>query len=151
MTLTYSDKPAITDQLRDILTHIRVNCTDLDVDKKYKLITGSRDISIASSTVEYSGVGFSPSAIILYCVEPTDDLVSWGIWSINSTSGNDMCIYQLWNGGHKAQLNYSIYINHRDGYGRATVDSVTSDSFKLAWSKSLSPSGTATFVALCIR
>jgi hypothetical protein len=154
MTLTYPDKPSIDDIFRDILTHTRVNANDVAVDAKFKLITGTRVLNAADATVEYSGIGFSPSAIIFFTVEPTEGAISWGLWSTNATGYSDYCVIQK--GADSADFPksspVSIFMTNASLFStKATVSGVTSDSFYLDWVKTAGPARTATFIALCIR
>jgi hypothetical protein len=151
MTLTHTDKPVITDSVADMLTHIRVNCADVASFKRFKLITGTRDLSVITSTVEYTGVGFSPGAIVFFCAEPTNDLISWGIYSVNSDTNNYYCVYRT-NGGdyYSTALITRMYLS-AGNLVNATVVSLTSDSFSLAWDKTGTITGTARFFALCLR
>jgi len=113
---------------------------------KSKLISFTRDMTAASGNVAYTGVGFTPTAIIfIVCISGTH---TFSIGVVDSSRG----------GGAQSQYSpdtfgpASVPIDASVSGGTnqyAVVASYDADGFTLTWTKQNSPTGTATIKALC--
>ncbi len=95
-----------------------------------------------------TGVGFKPSIVIFMaeCGVNTE-----GEWSIGFSDGTvNMCLYKAYDGTMGVYLTRcGMVIPTMDNYYEATIISVDSDGFEIAWVKSNSPP-TVNFVYLCL-
>ena len=109
--------------------------------------TFDRDMTAVTGGVSYTGVGFTPKAIIFL---GTDNAItgSWG-FSDDTTEGivfND--------DGTTTLSTDTVAIRISEGVGArqvATVSSFDSDGFTLSWTKTGTPTGTATIKYLAFR
>jgi hypothetical protein len=116
-----------------------------------KLVTFTRVLSAANNSVAYTGVGFKPSSIICTGGITSNSSYSMPMGIVDSARSGSSLAY--FNSGNA--LTFASFIDVIDSAGTneviADVSSFDSDGFTLAWSKSNSPVGTATFYALCLR
>lgn len=108
--------------------------------------TFTRDLTLASNSVAYTGVGFQPTSIIFFSLVNSATEGSWGICD---SARNQYCVTQ----GPSA-LTYSSNSIHLVDVGGNNVGSVSSydaDGFTIAWTKTTAPTGTGDIRALCFR
>jgi len=151
MTLPQPDKPDIDDKFRTIISDINENLVFLDATYgvETKVITFTRDLTAASGTVGYTGVGFQPTAIILFLSEPTTGRKSWGVGDVDKTNHTLM---ERYDGTLSIRTTWIGQIwTTLDDVHRAKISSYDADGFTLEWEKEDSPTGTATGIALCIK
>lgn len=118
----------------------------------YKIGTFTRDMTAATGSVAYTGVGFKPKAVIFLCGVTGGS--TWG--SIGFTDGTSDV---SWYNNHASSadswvLNVANSIDGTTGSGAAQVTTTTSldaDGFTLSWTKIGSPTGTATVAYLALR
>lgn len=116
-----------------------------------KAVSFTRDISTATGTQAVTGVGFAPTAIILFASVNTVAGLSLGFADSAKTG---MAILQatdattVW--GPTANL---LYYGNQAGttYTLANISTYDSDGFTLTVTKNGLPTGTLTFKALCFR
>ena len=116
---------------------------------KSKVITATRDMSAISGDVSYTGVGFTPTAIIAFSainasIQYSIGAVDSGKTEMNIGNGNATSnmyvdstnLVSIWQGG---------------GNQAGLLKTFDSDGFTLTWTKYLSPTGTLTMYFLCLR
>ncbi len=108
----------------------------------------TRDISLASGTQAVTGLGFQPDVVIfMAALNTTTDTVSLGA---DGASGTGVIFQRgtswLGSGSYSIQLETTAGTNYYSGY----IFSRDSDGFTLSWTKTGSPTGTAsiTYTAL---
>lgn len=117
-----------------------------------KTIVFTRDTSLASNSVAYTGIGFTPTSIFIAGVDPTTnwngvgfadsalagvtnfELSSAGLYSNNSSQ-----LLQLQ--ANAGGTNYTILV----------VASYDADGFTITYTKNGTPSGTASLIAICYK
>lgn len=116
-----------------------------------KIVTATRDLTAASGSVAYTGVGFQPSCIIaLSFVNAT---ATFGVGVSDSTKASNAMSYY----GSNLVTAGSVLINafladsSASNHQTASVSTYDSDGFTLSWSKIGSPTGTANVYFLCLR
>jgi len=117
---------------------------------KIKAGTTTRDMTAATGTVDITGIGFTPSVVILFAGVTGTSMISLGfddvttrmtIADTNSTSANN----------HTVSTGQSIYLIYGAGaYQFATISAMASDQFTLSWTKSGTPTGTASIGYIAI-
>jgi len=114
-----------------------------------KRITGSRDATAASGNVAYTGVGFTPTSIIVVAAISSGTACCTG--QVDSTK-DGYCISAasgtLWIPYPSFVL---LYPNADGNFQLATVNSFDADGFTLAWTKSGTPTGTIALSFLCFQ
>jgi len=112
----------------------------------------SRDRTLASGDVSYTGVGFQPTSIIIFGGVDGTSVASWGMADVNK---NNFCISL--NASAKIDVSgftYSLLVMLIDAIGtyqQAILKSYDPDGFTLTWTKGGSPTGTAYLTAICFR
>lgn len=134
-------------EITAIETALGVNLSNIV--QEFKAIAFDRDLTAATASVAYTGVGFTPRAIIAFAV--TSNTAAWSK-GFSAGASNSMCVYT--NDAAYNLLNYAtnlinIYATTSALQG-ATVSSFDADGFTLAWTKTGSPTGTAKLIFLCI-
>lgn len=109
-----------------------------------KYISFTRDITAATGNVSYTGVGFTPTAIIFIA----DKGSTYG--SIGMSSDTlDKCLFV--DAGAVSMQAYGIMVQTGGAGQIATLLSLDADGFTLAWTKQGAPAaGTVTVLAVCI-
>ena len=109
----------------------------------------TKDMTEATGTVAYTGVGFKPSAILFFACGPTDNAISIG--ADDGTNKGMVSAYGTLN--FTVVTTDSIYLLNAAGttLQNARISSFDSDGFTLSWTKVGSPTGTATIIYLAIR
>lgn len=113
----------------------------------------TRDVSLASGNQAITGVGFQPRAILFFTSILGSARNSWGFDT--GVANGAKAITDNTNiaaGTFTAATNFSISLqtNVTDQYS-GKIASFDSDGFTVAWTKSGSPTGTATIMFLAIR
>lgn len=114
----------------------------------FKVGNFSRDVSTATGTQAITGVGFQPSVVI--AIESINDTASWSVGFSDGSSHRGI------NGdpsGADRVDTSSSFIECDQGSGNVysgVIDSFDADGFTVSWTKSGSPTGTATISYLAI-
>lgn len=118
---------------------------------KSKLITTTRDLTAATGSVAYTGMGFTPTSCIAFGALPgvaVGNNTSWGLADSARTAGNIF-------GDANAMQTGAQFISFADVTGtniqQATISSYDADGLTLSWTKTNVPTGTATIYILCFR
>lgn len=118
----------------------------------FKIGTLTRDTTVATGNVAYTGVGFQPKAVIFLMTENnTAGEMSIGI----DTQTTRAALYDYGNttaGAYQVDNTGSIFDNQTSAnqcWG--SVSSFDSDGFTISWTKSNSPTGTITIFYLAFR
>jgi hypothetical protein len=119
---------------------------------KTKIITITRDTTAATANVAYTGVGFTPTAMLALGgigASNTEYQVLFAM-SDSSLTAKNMFLGATLTGAQGATF---LLIQNGAGSGNqaATVVSYDADGFTLAWTKTGSPTGTATIYVMCLR
>ena len=106
--------------------------------------TGSftRDISTASGTQAITGVGFQPTALIVFVGGGGVGRASWGM---ASSDGSEVCVNHYHNVSSDQFEHWSNLIRIEYGSGenyRGDLTSFDTDGFTITWTKAGSPTGT---------
>lgn len=108
-------------------------------DSRFKVISATRDLAVASGNVSYTGFGFQPKAIIVFCAKAGSFTVSYGL--ATSTS-DDSVQYQYladtFTTGSTLVVGFISGTAGQDG----NLNSIDADGFTIAWTKTGSPTGT---------
>lgn len=118
-----------------------------------KIKIGTRDLTAATGDVSYTGVGFTPTALIGFAKNGAS--ASWG--AVDSAKTGDGVNYKTGTGyyGHSTDgygANLLFVIDMGSGnFQTATVKTYDADGFTLTWTKTGSPTGTAAFTIQCFR
>jgi hypothetical protein len=109
----------------------------------------TRDISVATGTVAYTGVGFKPSAMSFNAVQHDNDAASWG-YDDGTTRG---CSFRQQAGsglmGDNTTQSIHLLTEPAGGAGlRGTVSSFDSDGFTMSWVNVGSPPAKASPAAI---
>jgi len=146
MTLPYPDKPAITDTFATIISNILDNSTDLDSGGLLKVVSWDYNVSVAGAN-PVTGVGFTPTTVIIFACETVSDAASWGFQYGTTAYESDVG----YDGDTDASSSGITFLSiAADKYTYATISSYDADGFTLTWTKTGLPTGTANCIALCI-
>ena len=99
----------------------------------------TRDTSLASGTQAVTGIGFRPSSILFHARQ-TGDEVSWGF----GHSSSDREIHLDVGAAISGSTNRSIFLTDGANSYQGDILSLDADGFTVSWTKSNSPTGTAT-------
>ena len=112
-----------------------------------KIITATRDLTAASGDVSYTGVGFTPTAIMIIAAIQNTTKINVAMADSSKTLTG---LYAYANNGFfiDALVDFEI-----DGLNKQTfiIKSYDADGFTLTWTKTGSPTGTASLKFLCFR
>lgn len=118
---------------------------------KSKIITGTRDLTVATGSVAYTGMGFQPTSCIasgLVAASLTQYVNIIGIADVNRTAN----LIAIGNLVVQQGPNFMLF---QDSAGTnqqlAAIASYDADGLTLSWTKTGTPTGTATFNILCYR
>ena len=120
--------------------------------ESFALLEFSRDTSLASGTQAVTGVGLKPSAVILFgVVNAAVGRASWGMDTItDAVASADQ--HATTADTYLADGSNSIYCDQGSGNAYSgNVQSFDSDGFTIDWTKTSSPTGTLTILALCYK
>ena len=113
----------------------------------------TRDMAAACGNVSYTGIGFTPNAIIFFANRNGTAVTSWGY---TTGPGNNVCIFD--DNGDSAAT-YAIAVD-KCMYGevggggnnqKAALSAFDGDGFTLSWIKTGSPTGTFASMFLAAR
>lgn len=117
-----------------------------------KLINATRDNTLADGTQVITGVGFKPTACIVFANVTSLPQTSWGF---SDSAGAEMCI---WNRHNNSADTFSldtaalISMNTATGvFNNAVLTSYDSDGITITWTKTGSPTGTTSMAFLFLR
>lgn len=114
-----------------------------------KVISITRDMTAASGDVSYTGVGFTPTAMIGFGDIEGADSISIGAVASDKSDEN---LYFISAFAARDDNGAFIRLTVAGGaHQRAVVKTYDSDGFTLTWTKSGSPTGTAKVGILCLR
>lgn len=113
-----------------------------------KTVTITRDLTVASGNVAYTGAGFTPTALVA-CGGPASGIQYQTVFGMadSARGGSDA----TFNGGI-VSVPALIYLTDATGAHtqQASVASYDADGFTLTWTKSGTPTGTATIYIMCL-
>lgn len=112
-----------------------------------KKLTITRDLSLATGSVAYTGVGFKPRSLEIVGVIDSAPNGSWGQADV-SLAGSSATVMSGGTLYNWATQPFSMAISGVD-YHTATITSYDTDGFTLSWTKTGTPTGVATFHVLC--
>lgn len=118
--------------------------------EKIKLITSSRNLATATSTVSYTGVGFKPSYIRVIGNVNNGTIVSHG----STDKTNYMTIFKVGTVWQRSISSGADCIQAISSVGNGVagnIDSFDADGFTITWTRTGSPTGTFNFGAECFR
>ncbi len=116
---------------------------------RFKVGSFTRDVSVASGTQAVTGVGFQPTAIICLANISGANQASWGA-SDGTTNG---CVLDF---NSAVAATYAINANlihvqfAADAY-TGVISTFDADGFTISWTKTGTPTGTATIKYLALR
>lgn len=114
----------------------------------YKILTITRDMTSASGNVSTTGAGFVPRLVIFNAIVTGNAAASWGV----DDASDSKCTYQNHVDVTGTQATRSISLNTAAGVSQdAFIASLDADGFTLTWTKSGSPTGTGTIIAICFK
>lgn len=103
-----------------------------------KLIATTHDVSVTGDQ-EITGVGFQPTACILFSAEDGSTEASWGLID---PSGDESCIVQKADGTFSQAAVVQYHYTDGANYASAIYKSWDADGLTITWSKTGSPTGT---------
>lgn len=114
-----------------------------------KIIATTRDLSLSSGDVSYTGVGFQPTAVFaLAALGGGTEGQSWGM---ADSSGTERAITRGSNGlGYTGSVLCSIE-QTSGALQEAVLKTYDADGVTLTWTKTGSPTGTAVIYLLCLK
>ena len=113
-------------------------------------ITFTRDMAAANGEVAHTGVGFKPRQVVFFSSVADKSTGSWGVsdGTISKATFQD-------NSGvmRKTEVKSIVLLTVAEhSYSQqAYLRVLGADGFTLTWSKTGSPTGTATIIALCLK
>jgi hypothetical protein len=116
---------------------------------KTKIINATRDMTAASGDVSYTGVGFTPTAVLAMAWIEGMFTFSIGI-ADSSKTFSSLFPHSAANMGG---ANSAFYVQTGTGttYQGATMKTYDADGFTLTWTKTSTPTGTAGLIFMCFR
>ncbi len=123
---------------------------------KSKIISSTRDLTAATASVAYTGVGFQPTSCFAFGQVSQPSIAYNSLFGLGD-SGKTAVV--LWSQSVAAVGNYAItsgnlmeYVDATGASGQtASISSYDSDGLTLSWTKVGTPTGTATFYILLFR
>lgn len=113
-----------------------------------KAITITRDLTVASGNVAYTGVGFVPTSCTAFgSVGVTINVYTLNAGASDSAKNGKALFNSLNVSPHFIFLSDTAVTN----YQFADVLTYDADGFTLVWSKTAAPTGTATLEVICYR
>lgn len=113
-----------------------------------KVITLTRDLTTATGDVAYTGAGFTPTSLKAFGVVDGTAFVSEGFSDSAKTS---QCMYQYGSNTWSMSAGLLAMSPTISAYQIATVKSYDADGFTLTWTKTSTPTGTATVRVICYK
>lgn len=119
-------------------------------DTRFKVGTLSRDLTAAGGDVSYTGVGFTPKAIIFFTA--LSGGLDWGGWGFSDGTSHVSIDREADAKFYPNTSNFAFTIGSSAGnYQKAIVKTFDADGFTLTWTKASSPTGTGVVLYLAIR
>lgn len=121
-----------------------------------KVVYGSRDITASTADVGYTGVGFTPKALIVWAWVNTGTYWAFGMAGSGPTQGGITGSYNGTEGSIAGPSNTTTYILRMETGGTEAgqtmaLKSFDADGFTITWTKNGSPgANTIGFFALCL-
>lgn len=116
---------------------------------RFKAGVITRDLTLATGDVSYTGVGFTPKAIIFFAAFAAVDWASWGFSDGSSHISVDREADAKF---YPNTPNFAFTVGSGAGaYQKAIVKTFDADGFTLTWTKVNSPTGTGTVMYLALR
>ncbi len=155
MTLPVSDSTNWNDLLKaHVLTGHNADGTHkLSEITEYKILTFTRNMTAAAGDVATTGAGFTPRQVMFFAAVNGNSAASWGFDDGTDSESTS----QSHNGDMSSDSSNSSIFIHTSGTSptdskqHAVIKTLDVDGFTLTWSKSSSPSGTATIIAICFK
>ncbi len=117
---------------------------------RFKVGSFTRDVSLASGTQAITGVGFQPTAIVCFANIAASSAASWGV-SDGSTNGSTTDINPAVPGAYSNNTNLiTVVVTGADNYV-GVISTFDADGFTISWTKTGTPTGTATIKFLALR
>ena len=114
-----------------------------------KVVSFTRDASLASGSQSIIGVGFKPTSIIFAAIGPSG---AFGLGLTDSAKNmGSVDLYQSQNTTSGANVIRIFVDNTGSNAQTATLTSYDADGFTLAWTKFGTATGTITLYALCLK
>lgn len=113
-----------------------------------KVITATRDMTATSGDVAYTGVGFTPTAIV--AIGNINSAMSMSIGASDSAKNKSALFYY----GNNTTYNdpFMVEISTAAGaFQGGIIKTYDADGFTITWTKGGSPTGTANLIFLCFR
>lgn len=113
--------------------------------------SSTRTLSTASGNVAYTGVGFKPKAVIFLATAAGQ--VGGTSWGFDGPSAKTMYDDYATTANTYNTTTSSILMQPATAgnYQAGSILTLDSDGFTIAWTKAGTPTGTGTFLYLCIR
>jgi hypothetical protein len=131
-----------------IVTPKAIGDAGLNTRLKSKLIQVTRDLTAVDGNVSTTGVGFTPTALI---VQYGIDSTVYGGNGLADSSKAAKCVWVQTNTAFYPQSTLIFCPSGAGAFQTATVSSYDADGFTLTWAKTGSPTGTLTMNFLCFR
>ena len=115
---------------------------------RYKAGAFTRDLTVASGTVTYSGVGFPPKLVLFFCGVNGTFTSSFGVDDLTTPGCIAQDALNVWT----FDTSNSLYLQSAAG-ARQTgkISGVGTGSFDIAWTKTNSPTTTAQVIYVALR
>lgn len=120
---------------------------------KSKIINATRDLTAATASVAYTGVGFKPRAIIAFGTVNSVTINTYTTYVGAADSGliaSSMSPFGTGNSASTTTL-LGFFDTGASNFQSATVASMDADGFTLSWTKTGVPTGTAQLLFLCLQ
>lgn len=118
----------------------------------YKSGSLTRDMTVASGNVAYTGVGFKPKAIIFIAGDPTTAANNASVGFDDGATPASLANLNVVGAGQFFTPAFSVYLLQAGStLQTAVVLSFDADGFTLTWTKTGSPTGTMTVRYLALR
>lgn len=114
-----------------------------------KIISTTRDMTAASGDVSYTGVGFTPTALI--CLSNVDAGTNTHSIGVADSALAEAHLGRLANGNNYTEALLLTAETSSNNYQTAVVKTFDADGFTLTWAKTNSPTGTLKLTFLCFR
>jgi len=123
---------------------------DADVNTRLnsKIVTFTRDISLTTD-LSITGVGFSPTAMIGFA-KVDSQVLAWTI-GVSDSSVSEAQIVEFQADTITVSAKFLSICKTSTDFNDAYVKTYDADGFTLSWTKSGSPTGTATVYIICFR
>lgn len=115
---------------------------------RLSVVSFTRDLSTASGSQAVTGVGFLPRAIVFIGSNSASTI--WPtVGVIAALSGSKGAISSFSNGYTETNPLLPVVNTGGGNYQQGGISSYDADGFTISWTKNGTPTGTATFYALC--